>query len=50
MHEIEANIAAILEKTSFNLSQNTELPTVEEFESMKMDQAIKVPFSLLCFS
>jgi len=41
MHEIEANIAAILEKTSFNLSQNTELPTVEEFESMKMDQAIK---------
>jgi len=41
IRELERNIVAILEASSRLQLQNTELPSVEEFEKMKTDQAIK---------
>jgi len=38
---LEEAIVRNLEDTSSKLMQNTDLPTVEEFEGMKVDQAIK---------
>jgi len=41
IRQIEASIVGILEQSSQIQMQNTELPSVEEFEGMKVDQAIK---------